>query len=227
MRPLFGCTELTSNDQIIMLIYMQGVVGHEIFATCILYFLAYLMYSSYNLRKVTKQIAERLFKKCVTYTFGTLALLNILIVCNDYVTANFKRLLLPSGNCAFANADVYTTLIIPFSVVLLNKLFQITAFTVYLYYFSRYMAASRVAEVSMVKKRLNKKLIKVAFVFGAAVGLSQFIWFIVGCTENRSYGDLIGVFFLLLQQSALAINLICTKKLHQFCKKSSKIKPSA
>ena len=213
--------------QIIMFSYMQGIVGYETFATCILSFLAYLMYSSYNLRKVTKQIAETLFKKCVTYAFGALALLSILIVCYDYDTANYKYLLLPDGHCALNDVEIYNTLIVTYSFASLNKFLQITAFIIYLYYFSRYMAASRVAEVSTVKKQLNKKLVKIAFVFGAAVGLAQFTWILGNISGYRSYGRLVGGFFLLLQQSALVINLIGTKKLCQFCKKSSKIQPSA
>ena len=48
--------------QIIMFIYMQGSVAHEIFATCILAFLAYIMYCSINLWEITKKMEKGLFK---------------------------------------------------------------------------------------------------------------------------------------------------------------------
>ena len=213
--------------QIIMFIYMQGLVAHEAFATCILAFLAYVMYCSINLREITEKITQRLFKKYLACVFGALSVIGFLIICYDFSTGNYKHLLLPDGHCAFNDIEIYNTLIIPYSCAVLNKIFQIILFVAYLYYFYKFTVNS--AGVTNIDKQLNKKLTRIAFTFGITIGLSQFTWILGNLTGYRSYGRLIGAFFLLVQQCAVMVIMVCTKNVSQLCRKklSSKIHPSS
>ena len=212
--------------QIIMFFYMLGLVAHEAFATSILAFLAYVMYSSVNLREVTEKITQRLYKKYLACVFSSLGVIGFLIVCYDFGTGNHKHLLLPDGHCAFNGIEIYSTLIVPYSFGVLNKILQITFFIAYLYYFYKYHIIS--TGVTTIDKQLNKKLTKISFTFGAAIGLSQFTWILGSLTGYGLYGRLVGGFFLLLQQCTVMVIMVCTKKVCQLCRKkfSSKVHPS-
>ena len=214
--------------QIIMFIYMQGSVAHEAFATCILAFLAYIMYCSINLWEITKKMEKGLFKKYLSYVFGSVGLMNLLIVFYDFNTGNYKHLLLPDGHCAFNDVEIYNTLIIPYSFAVLNKIFQIIIFVVYLYYFYKFIVISANAVFTNINRQLKKKFTRIVFAFGTVIGLSQFTWILGNLTGHRSYGRLMGTFFFLLQQCAVLVILVCTKKVTRLCRKkfSSKILPS-
>ena len=212
--------------QIIIFFYMQGLVAHEAFSTSILAFLAYAMYSSVNLREITEKISQRLYKKCVACVFSALGVIGFLIVCYDFSTGNHKHLLLPDGHCVFNNFEIYNTLIISFFFTILNKIPQVTFFVAYLYYLYKFSIIS--AGATNIDRQLNKKLTKISFTFGAAIGLSHFIWLLGNLTGYGSYGRLLGGFFLLLQQCAVMVIMVCTKRVCQLCRKkfSSKIHPS-
>ena len=214
--------------QIIMFFYMQGSVAHEAFATCILAFMAYSMYCTVNLREITKKITNRLFKKYLAYVFGTVGVMDFLIVSYDFSTGNYEHLLLPDGHCAFNDIEIYNTVLIPYSFATLNKIFQIIFFVLYLYYFYKFTVDSAGAVFTDISRQQIKLFARIAFAFGGAIGLSQFTWILGNITGYRSYGRLVGAFFLLLQQCAVMATLMCTKKVSRLCRnKFSKIHPSA
>ena len=170
-----------------------------------------------------------LFKKYLTYVFGTIGLMDFLIVCYDFSTGNHKHLLLPDGHCAFNDIEIYNTLIIPYSFAILNKIFQSILFVAFLYYFHQFITISANAVFTSINRQLKRKFTRVAFAFGAAIGLSQFTWILGSLTGYRSYGRLVEAFFLLLQQCAVMIILVCTNQVFQLCRKkfSSRIHPSS
>ena len=215
--------------QIIMFTYMQGTVAHELFATCILAFLTCVMYCSVNVQEITENMTKRLFKKSLAYVSGTVALMDFLVVCYDFSTGNYKRLLLPDGHCAFNDVEIYNTVVIPYSFAVLNKIFQIIFFVAYLYHFYKFTIKSASAVFTSINRQQNKLFARIAFSFGATIGILQATWILGNLTGYRSYGRLVGGFFLLLQQFTVMVTLVCTKKVYRLCRKkfSSKIHPSA
>ena len=83
------------------------------------------MYCSVNLWEITKTTAKRLFKKCLVYVFGSVGQMDFLIVSYDFSTGNYEHLLLPDGHCAFNDIEIYNTVLIPYSLAILNKILQI------------------------------------------------------------------------------------------------------
>ena len=77
--------------QIIMFMNMLGVVAHEVIATCILAYLAYILYCSVNVREITKTMFKELFKKCLAYILITLGLMGFLIIFYDLQAFTFAR----------------------------------------------------------------------------------------------------------------------------------------
>ena len=86
---------------------------------------------------------ERIIQKYLAYVFGSVGLI-LLIVCCDFSTGNYKHLLLPDGHCAFNDVEIYNTLIIPYSFAVLNKIFQIIIFVVYLYAKQKHLGCKKV-----------------------------------------------------------------------------------
>jgi len=211
--------------QIMMFIYMQGTMTHEAFATCILAFLDYVMYSSHKVKEVSKKLSKKLLKRCLIYVFSSLGFLCVIILSYDFITGNQKHLLLSDGHCAFNDIEIYETLVAPYFYATLNKMLQIIFFIIYLYYFHKFNSENAI--LSDLNRRLNKNLTRIAFAFGAAIGLSQVTWIVGNLTGYRSYARLVGAFFLLMQQFVIMTTLVCTEETSQLWKKfSSKVQPS-
>ena len=215
--------------QSIMYIYMQGMVAHEVIATCILAYLAYILYCSVNVREITDRMSKELLKKCMAYVLISLGLLGVLILCYDFSTSNSKHLLLPDNHCAYTDIKIYNTLIIPICFAFLNKIFQMVIFIIYLYYFYKFIVISNNSAIPNINRELIMKCAKVAFVFGAAIGLAYVILILGELTGYRFYGKLMGRFLFILQQYSVLITMVCTKRTFQLCRNkfSSKIHPSA
>ena len=178
---------------------MLGAVAHEVIATCILAYLAYILYCSVNVREITKTVSKELFKKCLAYIFMSLGLMGFLIICYDFSTGNSKHLPLPDNHCAYTDFEIYNTLIIPICFAFLNKIFQIMLFIIYLYYFYKFIVISSNTVIPNINNDLIKKFAKIAFVFGAAIGLSLIAVILGEFTGYRDYGRLISRAFIILQ----------------------------
>ena len=214
--------------QSIMYMYMLGAVAHEVIATCILAYLAYILYYSVNVREITDRMSKELFRKCLAYVLVFLGLMGFLIIIYDFSTGNSKHLLLPDNHCALDYTEAYNTLIIAYSFAFLNKIFQILLFITYLYYFYKFTVISNNTVIPNINNSLVKKFSKIALVFGVAIGLS-FVSFILGeVTGYRIYGRLIGRSLIVLQQCGVMSILLCTKRAFKLCRNkfSSKIHPS-
>ena len=116
----------------------------------------------------------------------SIGLMDFLIVCYDFSTGNHKHLLLPDGHCAFNDIEIYNTLIIPYSFAILNKIFQSILFVAFLYYFHQFITISANAVFTSINRQLKRKFTRVAFAFGAAIGLSQFTWILGSLTGYRA-----------------------------------------
>ena len=215
--------------QSIIYMYMLGAVAHEVIATCILAYLAYILYCSVNVKEITKTMSKELFKKCLAYIFMSLGLMGFSIICYDFSTGNSKHLLLPDNHCAYTDIEIYNTLIIPICFAFLNKIFQIMLFIIYLYYFYKFIVISSNTVIPNINIDLIKKFAKIAFVFGAAIGLALIAAILGELTGYRDYGRLISRAFIILQLCGVMTILVCSKRAIKLCKKkfSSKIHPSA
>ena len=76
--------------------------GSEVFATTILYHLAYVMYRCYHLKsEISKKRSEYLFRRYAGYAAFTLTLLFFVTIAYDWRTGNGKYTILANGHCSF------------------------------------------------------------------------------------------------------------------------------
>ena len=201
----------------VIMLYMISSTGVELFATTILTHLAYCMYRCYHLKsEISDKNKQFIFRCYIAYVLITLILLLFLITAYDWRTGNGKYTLLPNGHCNFIDQYSYPTLYLIDVVKNFNKFVQIIMFLVYLYYFYKlkvdFCNAQNSAEYS-------KRLLGVAIVMGANVGLSHFIRLLVAFdSEYSNIFRLIGPILFLIQQVVIMSPFLCTRKLSKLCK---------
>ena len=107
-------------------------------------------------------------------------------------------------------------LLILLFIVFINKFLQIAMFSTYLVYLYKFNLNVRAAQVTL---RYSRKLFRIAIAMGATVGLSLFIYTLVGVIPE--YSDVLfisGAVALLIQQTVIMTSFMCTKKVHDLCK---------
>ena len=212
--------QIPVNSQIlchsITILYIVTNLGSETITTCILTYLANLMYYSYNLKQVSKNKSKFLFKCYTTYVIGTIIFYLFVIIAYDLKIGNGKYTIDPlHGYCKFFSEMTYSTLNITLINTALNKITQIVMLTVYLYYLYKINAESEYTQ-----RQYSKQLLMVAISMGANIGVSQFIWVIspmVGLGDSPIV-SITGAIFLFIQQCVIMIIFMCTPKMSRLCK---------
>ena len=191
-------------------------LGSETIITCILTYLANLMYYSYNLKQMSKNKSKFLFKCYTTYVIGTIIFYLFVIIAYDLKTGNGKYTIDPlHGYCKFFSEMTYSTYDITLINTVLNKITQIVMFIAYLYYLYKINAKSEYTQ-----RQFSKQLLMVAISMGANIGVSQFIW-VISSMVGLGYSSLViitGAIFLLIQQCVIMIIFMCTPKMSRLCK---------
>ena len=87
------------------------------------------------------------------YTLGTMSLISFFVICFDVSTGNYRKTLLPSGQCVSIQIHIYGTT--PGIVNAINKIAQVIQFIIYLYHrykLNKYITDVRVSNRGMVKR---------------------------------------------------------------------------
>ena len=218
---LLLCYQIPVNSQItchtITILFTVTSLGTETITTCILTYLANLMYYSYNLKQMSKSKSKFLYKCYAAYVIGTIILYLFVIIAYDLKAGNGKYTIDPlHGYCKFFSDEItYNTFNITIINIVLNKITQIVMLTAYFYYLYKINAESEYTQ-----RQHSKQLLMVAISMGANIGVSQFIWiisFIVGIRDS-SIVSITGAIFLLIQQCVIMVTFMCTPKMSRLCK---------
>ena len=127
-----------------------------------------------------------------------------------------ENTILANGHCSFVDPSSYNTLLFTNFIVFINKFLQVAMFSAYLVYLYKFNLNVRAAQVTL---RYSRKLFRIAIAMGATVGLSLFIYTLVGVIPE--YSDVLftsGAVASLIQQSVIVSSFMCTKKVHDLCK---------
>ena len=201
----------------LIILFMISSTGVELFATTILTHLAYCMYRCYHLKsEISDKNKQFIFRCYIAYVLITLILLLFLITAYDWRTGNGKYTLLPNGHCNFIDQYSYPTLYLIDVVKNFNKFVQLIMFFAYLYYFYKLNFDFRNAQNST---EYSKRLLGVAIVMGANVGLARLFWLLlVFESEYSTILSLIGSILFLIQQIVIMSPFSCTRKMSELCK---------
>ena len=218
---LLLCYQIPVNSQItchsINILFIITYLGSESIATCILTYLANLMYYSYNLKQMSKSKSKFLFKCYTAYVIGTIIFYLFVIIAYDLKTGNGKYTIDPlHGYCKFFTDEItYNTYSITNIDTVLNKITQIVMLIAYLYYLYKINA-----ENEYTQRQYSKQLLMVAISMGANIGVSDFIWAMSIITElgDSPVISITGAIFLFIQQCVIMITFMCTPKMSRLCK---------
>ena len=193
-------------------------LGTETITTCILTYLANLMYYSYNLKQMSKSKSKFLYKCYTAYVIGTIIFYLFVIIAYDLKAGNGKYTIDPlHGYCKFFSDEMTNnTFNITIINTVLSKITQIVMLTAYLYYLYKINAESEYTQ-----RQYSKQLLMVAISMGANIGVSDFIWAISAIIELKDLlivSSITGAIFLLIQQCVIMITFMCTPKMSRLCK---------
>ena len=195
---------------------MESVVISETFATTFLAYLAYIMYYSYRGREVTKDVNKKLYKYATSCVLGASILFGIFVVGYDFGTGMYKHTLLPNGHCV--NFMEYNTLRLVDAYTYINeivKVFLLVAYFVYYYKFNKMIVI--VHNMPNTDTQQNRLFLKIAIMMGASLGISQIAYPFSLILDNELFLYM-AANFLLVQQCAIFLLLMCSNKVSQLCK---------
>ena len=201
----------------VMVTFALSSAGTELFATNILYHLAYIMYRCYHLKaEISKKRSEYLFKCYTTYAGFALILLLFITIAYDWRTGNGKYTISENGRCGLVDLSNYNTFFFTLFIVTINKFLQITMFSAYLVYLYKFNLNVHAAQITL---RYSRLLFKIAIAMGATVGVAFFIYILVAIMPEHS--DIIltsGGIIELVQQTVIMTSFMCTKTMYALCK---------
>ena len=198
--------------------FLFSTVSVEALGTCILHHIAATVRRSYKLKsQMSQETSQRYFRHYMIYTLGTMFLVLFLVICFDTGTGNYRKTLLPNGQCVSIQIHIYGTLIIPGIVNAINKIAQMMQFIIYLNY--TYKLNKYVTDAGVSSESLSI-LHKTAIALGAMIGLSQ-IAFAIQTSLNYDTGEVIiptSIGLFLVQQCTFVAILMFTKKVCGLCR---------
>jgi len=203
--------------QSIFFFYMLGDMAIEVFASCILAYLAYILYLSDRLQQYSESREKHFFRHSLMYSFGSLILFGSFILARDVDTGNGRYTILPSGHCSYWVSD-YDTILIPRTNAAINKMIQIALFIVYLYYYYKLSSGTSTDEVSEAAKKQSRQLFKIAVSFGGTVGISEFIWLLEFFIGVDYVGAIIAVTMLFIQQCVIMTSFMYYSRMSKVCR---------
>jgi len=198
--------------QLLFFLFMQGDMAIEVFATCILAYLAYIVYLSDKLQQNSPSRKKRFFRYSLAYCISSLVLFGSFILAHDLETGNGRYTILPSGHCSYWASD-YDTILIPRTNSAINKMIQIALFIVYLCYY--YKFNTDITEVSETNK---KHLFKIAVSIGGTVGMSEFIWLLELFFGVDYIGGIVAVMLLFVQQCIIMTSFLYYNRMSKLCR---------
>ena len=210
---------ITTNSQYIcqsiFFLFMLGDIAIEVFATCILAYLAYTVYLSNRLQLPSPSKDKWFFRCSLAYSISLLILFGSFIVARDLQTGNGRYTILPSGHCSYWASD-YDTMLVPRTNAVINKLFQIALFIVYLCYY--YKLSTSITEASEASKKQNRALFKIAISIGGTIGISEFIFLLEVFFAVDYIGGIVATILLSIQQCVIMTSFLYYKRMTKLCR---------
>jgi len=199
--------------------FTQSIIVSDGFATCIIAYLAYIMYCTYKRKLVTESINKKILKYSMIYTFGSLILLDIFMISYDFGTGTFKHIILPNGHCSFFDQPEYDTTVIVHANGTLNKAIGTLLFVVYfIYYYKLNKMLKVVRDMANVDRQHNQLFLRVALTMAATLGVTQVFIVMNRIIDIKQILRVVPAVSLLIQQCVIMILCMCTKKMSQLCK---------
>jgi len=211
---LYGSPYSPTTCYVVQFIFMQGIMVSEVFATCLIAHIAYIMYYSNKLR--TELPTMKMFKHYTIYVASVLGLFNFFIVGYDVATGNSRNAILLNGICSPLNTK-YNTTDIAWACVAFNKTVQVTLFAIFLKYLYKHKKGGK-TENATANKLLNKLFIKISVIMGAIIGINQVLWLMVIVLDFHYLSAIAGNFLLVIQQHII-MGVVSYKKMAQACSK--------
>ena len=109
-------------------------ISIELFAMCILYHTAYIMYCSNKLIRVTPELSKCCFRNYIIYHLSIMVVVFLIVVGYDVAKGNINSIILPNGFCVYGDQHLNDILLFPIAVAGINKIAQLVLFITYLYY---------------------------------------------------------------------------------------------
>ena len=196
---------------IMVVTFMVSAISTESFATCILAHLAYLVYRSYKMRRISEKKNKSLFRRYIAFVLCTVVSSLGLIIAYDIWTDSGRYTLSSDGYCSYYYHNYsYKTMAIPYGVCGVCKTIQIIIFALYLFYFYKLKIDCCSDDNRAINRSHNASLIKVAVALGATIGISYFIWLI-----NSPLAGIGGIALLFIQQCVIIASF---QKMSQLCR---------
>ena len=197
---------------IMIVTFMVLAINTEALATCILAHLAYLVYRSYKMRRISENKNKSLFRQYMTFVLCIVVSSLGSIIAYDVWTDSGRYTFSSDGYCSYYYHNYsYKTMAIPYGVCGVCKTIQIIIFVIYLVYFYKLKIDCCSDDNSAINRSHNASLIKVAIALGATVGVSYFIWLI-----NSPLAGIGGIALLFVQQCVIIVSF---QKMSQLCRR--------
>ena len=200
-------------------LFLQASMITEESTTCVIAYLAYIMYSSYRSIELKKEDNNRFLKYSKVYTFGLPLLFQIFMISYDVGSGTYRHVILSNGRCSFIPTPPYTTSSIGYANIFFNRVLQITLVIVYFtYYFKIQNALKLIRSMATSSKQKDQLYLKLGVAMAAIMGISKFFYVLDAFIDHSDWLLLIGTFFLFIQQALVMILLTCSKKMARLCK---------
>ena len=201
----------------VKLVYIAMYIGYEATATCILAHSAYHMRQSYKMIPFNPREDKVIWRHCLCYIIGTIAIAMLLILTYDVGTTEGRY----NGYCSKYDPIYFTMVTLMYGFTFINTPIQIAMFIVYLYYWYK-MRNSR----DITNYQINKKIFRVAVAMGATISIANF-FFVVNWINARTNGtnlsnlvETIATVMHLLQHFIIVGSLRWVRKVYKaYCKK--------
>jgi len=135
----------------------------DVTATCMLHCLAYILYRSFKLQRISKEDSKSWYRYYIACILGSMALVLFLMISYD-VGIDQGAHILPNGDCSVG--DVLFGHVKSISLVI-NKSAQVLFFLAYLYF--KYQLNKDVQNPALLKSQ-DKLLHQIAITLGATIG---------------------------------------------------------
>lgn len=198
----------------IKLSIMTATLDIEALALCMFTHLAYVVYQSYKLQRITETKTKYLYKCYIAYVLCTLTIFLFLTMIYDIGTGSRKYTLQLDGHCSpyVQKANFMINVFIG-----VNKILQLLMLVAYFtYLFKLYKMQTELYPPAFSNSQHNQQLFKVALVMAASVISSQFFWLFSAVVGTQIEG--IGGIFLVIHQLVVMISVLGTRKVLQLCK---------
>ena len=214
----------------LIFLFMQSEMVAEGFATSILGYVAYSMYSGYKFREATKEANKKVYKRAIQYVLGSLFLFNIFIVSYEVATDTFKPL--SNDQCSDEYYSEHSTIVIVAFNNIMNKTLQILFLVIYFVYYYKFRKSTQILRSTEAgpSRKTNRLFRKVAITLGATMRASYFVFIFSSYAIPIPSAFLVGGICLLVQQIVIVTLIMWSGKIWQLFREKfcpSKVSPSS